>query len=60
MIHDALVELNFSGDYVITIGDRILAIDDAEPRRLQKMGIQPITWHHFEPSGPIMSVPGNI
>ncbi len=59
-IHDALLELNFSGDHVITIGGRILSVDDAESRRLQAMEIRPTTWHHWEPTGRSMSVPGNI
>lgn len=42
-IHDALVELNFSGDHVITIGGKILLVDDAELCRLQNMGIQATT-----------------
>jgi hypothetical protein len=57
--HDALVELNFSGDHAISIGGRFFTIDEAEYRRLQEMGIQPTTRHHHEETMLIMSVPGN-
>jgi hypothetical protein len=55
--HDALVELNFSGDRAISVGARYFTVDDAEFRRLEFEGIQPTTWHHHEPSGRILSVP---
>lgn len=57
--HDALVELNFSGDHAINIVGRFFTIDEAEYRRLQDIGIQPTTWHHHEETMLIMSVPGN-
>ena len=56
--HDALVELNFSGDYAISIGGRFFTVDEAEYRRLQVEGIQPTTWYHHEASDRIISVPG--
>ncbi len=56
--HDALVELNFSGDHAISIGGRFFTVDEAEYRRLQDAGIQPTTWHHHEATGRIISVPG--
>lgn len=58
--HDALVELNFSGDYAITMGNRYFTITDDEMRRLQHAGIQPTTLHHNERTMRIMSVPGNL
>lgn len=56
--HDALVELNFSGDHAISIGGRYFTVDEAEYRRLQDIGIQPTTWHHHEATCRILSVPG--
>lgn len=56
--HDALVELNFSGDRAISIADRYFTVSEAEYTRLQEAGIQPTTWHHHEPTARIMSVPG--
>jgi hypothetical protein len=56
--HDALVELNFSGDRAISIGGRYFTVTEAEYERIQEMGIQPTTWHHHEPTCRIMSVPG--
>ena len=56
--HDALVELNFSGDHAISIAGRFFTVDGAEYHRLQDRGIQPTTWHHHEESGRIISVPG--
>ena len=56
--HDALVELNFTGDRAISIAGRHFTVDDAEFHRLEGEGIQPTTWHHFEPTGRIVSVPG--
>jgi hypothetical protein len=56
--HEALVELNFSGDHAISIGGRFFTVDDAEFRRLQDEGIQPTTWHHHEATCRILSVPG--
>jgi hypothetical protein len=59
-VHDALVELNFFGDHVISLAGRYFTVDEAEYRRLQEQGIQPTTWHHHEPTGRIMSVPGDF
>ncbi len=56
--HDALVELNFSGDRAISIAGRFFTVDEAEYRRLENEGIQPTTWHHHEATGRIVSVPG--
>ena len=56
--HDALVELNFSGDRAISISGRYFTVDEAEYNRLHDAGIQPTTWHHHEATGRIMSVPG--
>lgn len=56
--HDALVELNFSGDRAIGVAGRYFTVDEREFRRLEAEGIQPTTWHHHEPSGRIVSVPG--
>jgi hypothetical protein len=56
--HDALVELNFSGDRAISIAGRFFTVDEAEFCRLEREGIQPTTWHHHEATGHIMSVPG--
>ncbi len=58
--HDALVELNFSGDHAITMGNRYFTITDDEMHRLQNAGIQPTTLHHHEPTLRIISVPGNL
>lgn len=57
--HDALVELNFTGDHAISIAGRYFTVDEAEYRRLQDEGIQPTTWHHHEPTCRIISVPGD-
>jgi hypothetical protein len=58
--HDAIVELNFSGDHAISVAGRYFTVDDAEHLRLQvEEGLQPTTWHHHEATGRIMSVPGN-
>ncbi len=56
--HDALVELNFSGDYAISLGGRYFTITRPEMERLQAMGIQPTTFHHHAAFGRILSVPG--
>ena len=56
--HDALVELNFSGDHAISIGGRFFTVDEAEYRRIQDEGIQPTSWFHDEETCRIMSVPG--
>ena len=58
--HDALVELNFSGDHAVLIGNRYFTITDGELRRLQDAGVQPPTLHHNEWSQRIISVPGNL
>lgn len=61
-VHDAIVELNFSGDHAISIGGRYFTVSDAEYRRLQDEGIQPTTWHDVEHRGEFrtVSVPGNV
>lgn len=56
--HDALVELNFSGDHAVALGGRYFTISRAEMERLQAMGLQPTTFHHHAASGRILSVPG--
>ena len=56
--HDALVELNFSGDHAISFAGRYFTIDEAEYQRLQDEGIQPTTWHHHEATERTISVPG--
>ncbi|MCS6954613.1 MAG: hypothetical protein NZM33_17380 [Bryobacteraceae bacterium] len=56
--HDALVELNFSGDFAICLGGRYFTISRAEMERLQALGIQPTTLHHNMATGRIMTVPG--
>lgn len=56
--HDALVELNFTGDQAISVDGRFFTVDETEFRRLENEGIQPTTWHHHEPTGRIISVPG--
>jgi hypothetical protein len=56
-VHDALVELNFSGDHVISLAGRYFTVDETEYRRLQNEGIQPATWHYHEASDRIISVP---
>lgn len=56
--HDALVELNFSGDRAISIAGRFFTVVEVEYNRLQDAGIQPTTWYHHHPTGRIMSVPG--
>jgi hypothetical protein len=55
---DAFIELNFTGDRVISIGGRWFTIDLDELRRLQYAGIVPTTWHIHEKTGRVMSVPG--
>jgi len=57
--HDAVVELNFSGDHAISVAGRFFRVDEGEYRRLQDQGIQPTTWRHHEATGRMMSVPGN-
>jgi hypothetical protein len=56
--HDALVELNFSGDRAISIASRYFTVSEAEFDRLEAAGIQPTTWHHDEATGRILCVPG--
>ena len=58
--HDALVELNFSGDRAISVAGRYFTVSGAELRRLEAAGIQPTTWHDVEYRGEfrIVSVPG--
>ena len=56
--HDALVELNFTGDRAISVAGRFFTVDEAEYRRLEAEGIQPTTWHDHKPTGRIISVPG--
>jgi hypothetical protein len=58
--HDAVAELNFTGDRAISLGGRFFTVDEAEFRRLESEGIQPTTWHHHEPTGRLISVPGNL
>ena len=59
-LHEAFVELNFSGDYVIRIGNdrRWFTVSEAELHRLEYAGVWPTTWHIHEETGRIMSVPG--
>jgi hypothetical protein len=57
--HDALVELNFSGDHAVSLGGRFLTVTEAEMQRLQAAGVQPTTWHHHRPTDRVLSVPGN-
>lgn len=56
--HDAVVELNFTGDRAISLGGRFFTVDEAEFRRLEDHGIQPATWHHHESTGRLVCVPG--
>jgi hypothetical protein len=56
--HDALVELNFTGDRAISIAGRFFTVDEAQYRRLEDEGIQPTTWHDHDATGRIISVPG--
>jgi len=56
--HDALVELNFTGDRAISVGDRYFTVNEAEYHGLEQQGIQPTTWHDHQPTGRIISVPG--
>jgi len=61
-VHDALMELNFTGDHAISIGNRFFTVDDDEFRRLQEEeGITPTTHHLVERDGReiLVSVPGN-
>jgi hypothetical protein len=58
-LNEAFQELNFSGDYVIRLGRRWFTIDEAELHRLEYAGIVPTTWHIHEPTGRVLSVPGN-
>jgi len=55
--HDALVELNFTGDHAISVAGRFFTVDEAELRRLESDGIQPATWHHDNATGRIVCVP---
>jgi hypothetical protein len=57
--HDALVELNFSGDRAISLAGRFFTVDEQEFRRLENEGLDLTTWHHHEETGRIISVPGN-
>ena len=54
--HDALVELNFTGDRAISIAGRYFTVSEDEYCRLENAGIQPTTWHDL--GGRIVSVPG--
>lgn len=56
--HDALVELNFSGDHAIALAGRYFTITHAEMEWLLALGIQPTSFHHHAPTGRILSVPG--
>jgi hypothetical protein len=56
--HDAVVELNFSGDHAISIGGRFFTITDAEYQRLIEAGTKLTTWHHHERTQLLISVPG--
>lgn len=58
--HDAIVELNFSGDHAISLGGRFYTTTDGEMAKLNAKGLQPTTWFHHEPTMRIMSVPGNV
>lgn len=58
--HDAVTHLNFAGDHAISLGGRYFTISEREMARLQKIGIQPTTWHHYQPTNRLMSVPGNL
>jgi hypothetical protein len=56
--HEALVELNFSGDHAISIGGRYFTVSHAELDRIERAGVQPTMWHHHEPTARLVSVPG--
>lgn len=56
--HDAITELNFSGDLAISVGGRFFSVERDEHERLQAAGIEPTTWHDHAASGRIISVPG--
>jgi hypothetical protein len=58
-LNEAFQELNFTGDYVIRLGRRWFTIDEAELHRLEYAGTVPATWHFHEPTGRVLSVPGN-
>jgi len=61
-VHDALMELNFTGDHAISIGNRFFTIDDDELCRLQEEeGIVPTSHHLVERRDGrevLVSVPG--
>jgi hypothetical protein len=57
-VHDALIELNFSGDRAISLAGRYFSVREDEFQRLEAQGVQPTTWHHHEATGRILSVPG--
>jgi hypothetical protein len=57
--HDAVVELNSSGDLAISIGNRFFTVTEAEYQRLVITVVRPTTWHHHERTQLLISVPGN-
>jgi len=63
-VHDALMELNFTGDHAISIGNRFFTIDDDEFVRLQEEdGVVPTTHHLVEQCDGreiLVRVPGNV
>jgi len=63
MVHEALMELNFTGDQAISIANRFFTVDHDEFVRLQEEeGIVPTTHHLVEQRDgreTLISVPGN-
>jgi hypothetical protein len=44
--HEALVERNFTGDRVISLGGQVFTVNESEFRRLQNQGLHPTTLHY--------------
>jgi hypothetical protein len=56
--HQALVELNFSGDVAISIGGRIFTVTRNELNRIEGLGVQPTSYYTHKKTGKIISIPG--
>jgi hypothetical protein len=59
--HEAVTIVeNFAGDHAISLCGRFFVVRDDEFERLQRLGVQPTTWHHHHPTGRLLSVPGDV
>jgi hypothetical protein len=55
----AVAAVGVHSDVAISIENRSYVVNETEYRRIQALGVQPTTWRLHEPTGRIMSVPGN-